>query len=933
MSDSSTASQTLSEASLEDLHSIGLLDRVDLLLQVVSHELDEQCSGSAENLLNVAAATLSELRQELADRDLQLAKVSKQSEALASAQADAIVHSVEIIDELERTKEHLSDARFAAVEAAKDTQRLADTVFESSHDSVLVLNDGECVACNDNALQLFECGRSEIIGKWPVAFNHAHYEDGTSASSDLRNSYDHVATQRATSVEVLLQNKEDGSLWVEITMSAFSMKDSGHALVVVRDVTARKQFETDLRRHRDFLDNIINAVPDQLSVKAADHTLVLANDAFCSAHGFHRDDVLGMDVNSLLPDELGKRLGEVENQLLSTGEGKTTEHEFCKPNGDQSIVSVNRSLFEDGTSGDQYLVATSRDITDDRLREDRLRLLASVFNGASEGVAILSPNGQIREANPAFLTMVSAAQPPVGRMLHDSLQFEIAHFDTIVRQVSKGNSWSGKASVCGEDQGGRSYWVSLSPSMDTDEEPKRIITLVSDITELEKTQEKLKRQALYDNLTGLPNRLHFREYLQRLIDEQGSSESGITICFLDLDDFKHVNDSAGHVTGDQLLKAVGKRIKRIIGEDAFVARFGGDEFAIIFTESLQSSQKLTETLEELLVAFRESFKLFDVEAVVGLSIGVTSFPEHASDVGTLMCNADIAMYASKTAGKNRLRIFSAEMQDGVNTRHQVETKLRRALKEGEISLCYQPKVYAATRKPTGCEALARWRTPDGNYIPPSEFIPIAEQTGLILPLGELVFHRAAKQACEWFAAGLSPAIAVNVSPHQLRHPRYVDQLQETLAETGAHAEWFELEITECAMMDDVDHAIKVIDELSSLGFQIAVDDFGTGYSSLSYLKNFQINTLKIDLSFVRDVSHDSQSKAIVRSIVSLGLGLGLTVVAEGVETEEQATILTEAGCAVLQGYHIGMPMPAEDYQQWLLSYAHNSKFQHFDCQL
>ncbi|MCA9184002.1 MAG: EAL domain-containing protein, partial [Planctomycetales bacterium] len=213
--------------------------------------------------------------------------------------------------------------------------------------------------------------------------------------------------------------------------------------------------------------------------------------------------------------------------------------------------------------------------------------------------------------------------------------------------------------------------------------------------------------------------------------------------------------------------------------------------------------------------------------------------------------------------------------------------------------------------------LARWRTSSGEYIPPSDFIPVAEQTGLILPLGEVVFQLAAEQACRWFRQGIAPHIAVNVSPHQLRHPRYIEQLDDVLKQTGASADWFELEITEYAMMDDVVHAVSVIETLSARGFRVAIDDFGTGYSSLSYIKSFPIHTLKIDLSFVRDVTHDFQSNAIVRSIVSLGTGLGLTIVAEGVETAEQASVLTEAGVSILQGYYIGKPMSAQQYESWL----------------
>ncbi len=937
-----------------------LLQRIDELLQLAMQsdgvaEAERACEHLArqvaeQKLIGDMAASLAQLRRAVADRDRKLAELSQRSEALARAQAEAIVHSAEIIDELERTKQHLSDARSASEQAAKDTQRLADTVFERTNDGVLVIQNQSCVACNDNAVKLLGSDRTELIGSWPGALDLAVYDNGATAADDLRCACRQSASDNR-SFEVMLPVSQAADFWVEISMSAFSMKDAGHVLVVVRDATARKRFEKELRRHSDFLNNIINAVPDQLSVRASDHKLVVANDAFCRARGLGRDEIIGEDPNGFLPDEVADQIRDMERQLVSaepaetqrstaTRRCETSEHEFRQPDGTRAVLSVKRSMFEDNR-GDRYVVATSRDITDDRDREDRLRLLASVFDSASEGVAILSPVGQIREANPAFIAMsATAGQPAIGKLLTDALQFEIRDFGNVLAGVAAGDSWAGKASstrplealhqgssrpvqvqdmaATGRRQGERFYWVSLSPSRETSEQSPRIIALVSDITELENTQAKLRRQTLYDNLTGLPNRRFFRDHLQRLVDESKSGESeGISICFLDLDDFKHVNDSAGHRVGDCLLQAVGSRIQRVVGGDAFVARFGGDEFAVLVTDCDQSPAKLIGTLDKLLASFREPFRLQGTEASVGLSIGVTSFPDHAGDVDTLMSNADIAMYAAKSAGKNRIRIFTPEMQDGVALRHQVQTKLRQALSVGEIVLYFQPKVCAQSRKPIGCEALARWYTQDGKAIPPSDFIPIAEQTGLILPLGELVFQLAAQQACEWFSAGHLPAIAVNISPHQIRHPRFTERLQSVLDETGARAEWFELEITEHAMMDDVDHAVTVIDELASLGFRVAIDDFGTGYSSLSYLKNFRFDTLKIDVSFVRDVTHDTPSNAVIRSIVSLGSGLGITVVAEGVETAQQAAVLSQMGCTVLQGYHIGKPMDGDAYVRWL----------------
>ncbi|MCA9187763.1 MAG: PAS domain S-box protein, partial [Planctomycetales bacterium] len=555
-----------------------LLLHTERLLQLVENDDPATCDRSVDlELIRQLCGSVAEMREALVDREGQLARVTERSEALARAQADAIVHSAEIIDELERTKQSLSDARAAAEQAAQDTQRLADTVFEQTHDGVLVFHNHTCVACNDNSLDLLNSTRDDVIGRWPVSFTRAKLDTGASAETLLRQICTPGYAEEARSLEVRLQPVETHEFWAEVTATEFRMKDVGHVLLVVRDITARKKFEVELRRHRDFLNNIINAVPDPLSVKAVDRTLVVANDAFCNVLGVTRDEVLGQNADQLLPQHLASHIHSIEDRLLSTGDCSMAEHEIPRADGTTSIVSTKRSVFQDESSGERFIVATSRDITDDRLREDRLRLLASVFNSSTEGVAILSSEGTIREANPAFLSMSWNAEGTVlGRAISEALRFDDRELATALKQVEAGTSWSGKATATDKNRVTRSYWVSLSPSADLEEVSGRIIALVSDITELEATQAKLRRQAMYDNLTGLPNRRFFREHLQRLIEHSPSS-SGVTICFLDLDDFKHVNDSAGHSTGDTLLQSVGRRIERVVGPDAFVARFGGDE--------------------------------------------------------------------------------------------------------------------------------------------------------------------------------------------------------------------------------------------------------------------------------------------------------------------------------------------------------------------
>ncbi|MCA9045591.1 MAG: EAL domain-containing protein, partial [Planctomycetaceae bacterium] len=462
----------------------------------------------------------------------------------------------------------------------------------------------------------------------------------------------------------------------------------------------------------------------------------------------------------------------------------------------------------------------------------------------------------------------------------------------------------------------RWYWTSISRSGHMENYGNRLIVMFSDVTELEESQRQLEQQALYDNLTHLPNRRFFRRYLGELIgDEEASS---FAVCFLDLDDFKHVNDSLGHSVGDRLLKLVARRLTNTIGTEAFVARFGGDEFAVIVPDLDPAHQRLADITDRIHKAIQAPFRLGENVSVVGTSIGVTLYPDHAESAEILMKNADIAMYAAKSAGKNSICVFDHRMQSQVDQRHQIQRDLRTALQGGDISLHFQPKVCSRTGRLRGCEALSRWKKEDGTYVPPSEFIPIAEQSGLIVPLGELVLTYAAKCCRRWADAGYDPfPMAVNISPQQMRHPGFLERLRSILKETGAKPEWLELEITENAMVDDVERARRLILQLRELGVRTAIDDFGTGYSSLSYLQSLPIDTLKIDASFVKDVHAAKTSAAIARAVVSLGSGLGLTVVAEGVETTQQARRLAELECDVLQGYLISQPVCEEEFVAWM----------------
>ncbi|MCA9084814.1 MAG: EAL domain-containing protein [Planctomycetaceae bacterium] len=841
------------------------------------------------------------------------------SEALARAQADAIVYSAEVIDELEETRQRLSEARAAAEQAAGDTQRLANTIFDRTHDTIMVFRDGVCVSCNDNALSLFGCRKDDIVGQWPKPLTEEFLDGGTDAAHHLRQCFFAAAAGETAAMEVACRRSDGELVWCEVKLTGFLMQADRHVLMTVCDISSRKKFEEELRRHRDFLNNIINAVPDPLYVSNHRQQLVIVNDSYCRSFDVDRNRVVGKDVREIFPGEQGPLSEETEHEAYEQRGTTEEERTHRTADGTKRIHSVRRSVFDDTVSGDQYVVGIARDVTSQKEREERLNLLASVFNNAAEGVAILTRDGEILEANPRLVEMFGCGAL-VGRQLNNIIELNIEDFANELVRVSRGEPWSGKISATLAVNEQHWFWLSLSRNEAAECPGNEIIAMFSDVTQLENSQRQLRRQAMHDNLTGLPNRGFYRTYLNELIHPKNGTTDPFTICFMDLDEFKGVNDSLGHGTGDQLLIEVARRLSTTIGQHAFIARFGGDEFAAVFPQRRCREKNVDDCIDALLSAFQEPFDLGTSEVSIGLSIGMASYPFDGTDVESLMSNADIAMYAAKDAGKNHARRFSPKMQERADQRHLIQAELRRVLQGGGISVEFQPKVCTHTGKPHGCEALARWRRADGTMIPPAEFIPIAEQTGVIVPLGEFVLSRTLECCRDWNERGINLfPVAVNISPQQLRSVRFVERLMEILEEYNAEPEWLELEITENAMVEDIGHAITTINRLVDLGFRIAIDDFGTGYSSLSYLRFFRIHTVKIDGSFVSEITTDKKCAAIAESIISLGRGLDLCVVAERVETAEQREVLARAGCDVVQGYLVSRPLTALAIEEWLQS--------------
>ncbi|HKJ65321.1 MAG TPA: EAL domain-containing protein [Desulfopila sp.] len=424
-------------------------------------------------------------------------------------------------------------------------------------------------------------------------------------------------------------------------------------------------------------------------------------------------------------------------------------------------------------------------------------------------------------------------------------------------------------------------------------------------------------KANYDELTGLPNRDLFHDRLKQTIVKANRDGGMGALMFLDLDRFKEVNDTMGHSRGDLLLSAVARRLLDSVRKSETVARLGGDEFVILLTD-VKNDQDAVTVANKIRKNMSEPFDVDGHEVFSSTSIGIVLYPRHGNDSHTLLRNADLAMYSAKARGRNAFAFFNEEMNQKAQERRSMESCLRSALIEKEFFLVYQPQIERSTGKMVGAEALLRWHHPQKGLIPPDQFIPIAEESGLIGPIGEWVLRNARTQAQLWQQAGKPPLrVAVNISGHQFLKPDIVDTIEGILAETGLNPSLLDLELTESILMEVADSMIEPLIDLKMRGVQLSIDDFGTGYSSLSYLKHFPINRIKIDRSFVRDITNVRDNAVIVEAIIAMARSLSLTVVGEGVETEEELDYLAALGCDEIQGYYFSKPVAPEDLFQSL----------------
>lgn len=460
---------------------------------------------------------------------------------------------------------------------------------------------------------------------------------------------------------------------------------------------------------------------------------------------------------------------------------------------------------------------------------------------------------------------------------------------------------------------GEQRWIELfvSPVEDRDGSNTHYIGILHDITERKRAEQNLEHQATHDPLTGLANRYQLHQKLTRIAGQPACKRLGIL--FLDLDRFKLINDSLGHDTGDELLRQVAQRLKRCLRSNDTIARFGGDEFVILL-DNLEDVAAANTVAEKILRSLETCFMIGGYHLYVSTSIGISLYPEHGQDSQTLLKHADTAMYEAKSAGRNGISVFSKDLGHHAATRLSIENDLRRALDEKQLVLYYQPIIDTRSGCVIGAEALIRWRHPEHGMLSPDDFIPAAEESGLILPLGAWVVECAIAQAAEWQRRGLGLTVSVNLSVKECDPERTTPLIRDTLARHALNPGLLQIEITETVMMEKVERVIPMLESLRALGVRIAMDDFGTGYSSLRYLRDLPLDTLKIDKSFITHITHEAADQAIVSAVISLASRLNIHVITEGVEEQSQIDWLTQAGCHTVQGYYYARSMPASELE-------------------
>lgn len=766
---------------------------------------------------------------------------------------------------------------------------------------------------NDAFCKLLGKSRDELIGK-------SDYDYFPKDQADIFWQMDELvfSSGKENVNDEIITNSEGKQLFVQ-TKKALVSDDM--LLGFSCDLTQFKEAEAELRANEEKLRGLFELSPMGIALTDMQGRYIEFNQAFMDICGYNRTELDQLDYWVLTPKDYAEEEAKQLDLLNTQGYYGPYEKEYVRKDGSHVPLRLNGVRIHD-QAGTPYIWSLVEDVSERKHVETQLRMSASVFDAASEGIVITDVNGSILDINHAFTDITGYEHDEViGKKMNilSSGLHPPAFYQAMWSTILADGAWSGE--VTNRRKNGDLYTEHLSIVTVHDETGgiKHFIGIFSDITKLKQQEHHLKHIAYHDVLTGLPNRRLLTERLIRAMSLANRENGLLAICYLDLDGFKPINDNHGHELGDRVLIDVAHRLSKSLRNSDTVARIGGDEFVVLLT-NISDNTECEFTAQRLLNDLSEPIEVDHLVFTLSASIGIVLYPDsREEDADTLLRYADQSMYTAKSSGRNQFVFYDSSRQQSTSLNNGgMFHDLRQALHLNQISVHYQPIVDAATGQVVKAEALMRWCHPEHGMISPAEFIPVAENGGLIHELGDFVFKEAIRVANIWnnnapMTSGRKKSISINRSPRQFFHPKGVDHWLKFMDEADLSGELVVVEITEGLLLEDRSEITHQLNQLRSIGIEISLDDFGTGYSALSYLKRFHIDYLKIDRSFIKDITVDPDDRAIVESIIVMAKRLGIKLIAEGVETFEQSSLLKANECDMIQGYFYAKPMTEADF--------------------
>ena len=714
--------------------------------------------------------------------------------------------------------------------------------------------------------------------------------------------------------EVTCETQDGATVWVRRAVVAiFNEQQIIEKYICLDiDISAEKIAELTLKQEKKRVEVTLHSIADGVITVDSKRLVNYANLAAGKILGHSPAEMTGRLLENIMAMDTGSG-GYIDSSISGSNSSSGT---IELPNGRKAVIEWSRAPLQDEQGSLSGEVLAFRDVTREHSIRHELQRVSLAVQHAASGIMTTDRQGCIKYVNPRFSLMTGYSLEEVQGRTPGFLKSDKVARETYAElwsAIRQGNTWRGE--LINRCKDGTELWCGLTISVVLDEkgEPVQFVAVIEDTTERKKAEDTIHRLAYFDVLTRLPNRRMFMERANQTIALAAQQNKHLYACYLDLDGFKNINDSLGHHIGDEILTSAARRISECMSENDFVGRIGGDEFALLLPHVSEDSARAM--AKKIIERFDEPFYIDDHDIRISTSIGISVFPNDGSEISSLLRKADMAMYRAKELGKRNIVVFTEEIEEGKLERSQLDLALRGALQRNELHVVYQPKVDLTTREIIGAEALMRWNHPERGFIPPDVFIPIAEESRLIIPLGRWIIEESCRQINEWAKKDIHVKVAVNIAAVQFRSPDLAGDIERALQKYDVHPSRLELEVTESGLMQEPEDVARILLQLRNIGLTVAIDDFGTGYSSLAYLKTFPVSVLKIDRSFVRDLETDLNDKGIAEAIVSMAEVLGMHVVAEGVETAAQAEILRSMGCGLAQGYFFGRPMSSAGFEE------------------